>query len=136
MNAVAVAQNASWPRSVGAVFAGFVFVVVLSLLVDQVLHVLQVYPPWGQPMRETSDNLLALSYRTLFNVGGGWLTARLSPRHPARHVGVLAGVGFVLATLGAIATVPMDLGPAWYPIALALTAVPSTLLGLVLPRRR
>ena len=37
-------------RSVGAVFLGFITVVVLSLGTDQLLHVLQVYPPWGQPM--------------------------------------------------------------------------------------
>lgn len=32
-------------RSVAAVFLGFVVVFVLSLGIDQVLHVLQVYPP-------------------------------------------------------------------------------------------
>jgi len=37
-------------RSVGAVLAGFVVVAGLSLATDQVLHVLRVYPPWGEPM--------------------------------------------------------------------------------------
>jgi hypothetical protein len=36
-----------WLRSAGAVLAGFFAVVVLSLVTDQVLHALQVYPPWG-----------------------------------------------------------------------------------------
>jgi len=35
-------------RSIGAVAAGFVAVFVLSLGTDQVLHVLKVYPPWGE----------------------------------------------------------------------------------------
>jgi hypothetical protein len=35
-------------RSAGAVLLGFVVVVVLSLGTDQVLHVLRVYPPWGE----------------------------------------------------------------------------------------
>jgi hypothetical protein len=30
---------------------------------------------------------------------------------------------------GAFATVPMNLGPAWYPIALAVTALPLAWLG-------
>jgi hypothetical protein len=42
---------------------GFVAVVVLSLGTDEALHLLKVYPPWGQPMFEPRLNLLALSYR-------------------------------------------------------------------------
>ena len=36
-------------RSTMAVFVGFMSVAVLSLGTDQVLHVLEVYPPWGKP---------------------------------------------------------------------------------------
>ena len=50
--------------------------------------------------------------------------------------GILTGIGFVLATVGAIATIPMNLGPAWYPIALALTAWPCGWLGGSLYLRR
>jgi hypothetical protein len=39
-------------RSTGAVVAGFMVVFVLSLATDQLLHVLNVYPPWGQPMHD------------------------------------------------------------------------------------
>ena len=62
-------------RSIGAVLLGFFTIVVLSLLADQVLHMLGIYPPWGQPMRETSDNLLALSYRIVIGVLGSYLAA-------------------------------------------------------------
>jgi len=51
------------PRSIGAVVIGFVVVAALSLGTDQVLHVANVYPPWGQPTYETSLNALALAYR-------------------------------------------------------------------------
>jgi hypothetical protein len=37
-------------RSIGAVLAGFVVVVLLSLGTDVVLHATRVFPPWGQPM--------------------------------------------------------------------------------------
>ena len=46
-------------------------------------------------------------------------------------------IGFVLGTTGAIATIPMHLGPAWYPIAIAATALPCAWLGgmLVVAKR-
>lgn len=45
---------------------GFLTVVILSLGMDQVLHALHVYPPWGQPMHHPALNLLALSYRIVY----------------------------------------------------------------------
>jgi hypothetical protein len=120
-------------RSVGAVLAGFVSVAVLSLVTDQLLHVLNVYPPWGQPMFEPGLNSLALSYRIVFTVLGGYITARLAPSAPMRHALVLGLIGFATATAGAVVTITKyDLGPDWYPIALALTALPCTLLGAFL----
>ncbi len=123
-------------RSAGAVFLGFIAVVVLSLGTDQVLHVLQVYPPWGQPMYDPGMNLLALSYRCVYGVVGSYITARLAPHSPMRHALAGGAIGFVLSAAGAIATIPMHLGPAWYPIALAITALPCAWLGGVLHKRQ
>jgi hypothetical protein len=72
------------PQSGAAVVAGFVSVAVLSLATDEVLHLLRVYPPWGEPMYDTGLNLLALSYRILYSVAGGNITARMAPRSPMR----------------------------------------------------
>jgi hypothetical protein len=116
-------------RSAGAVLAGFVAVVVLSLATDQVLHVLQVYPPWGQPMFDPGLNLLALSYRIVYTIVGGYMTARLAPQNPIRHALVLGVIGTAVGTAGAIATIPLHLGPTWYPIALVLTGLPCAWLG-------
>lgn len=52
-------------RSTGAMLAGFIAVFVLSLGTDQILHALDIYPPWEQPMTDTGLLLLALSYRRL-----------------------------------------------------------------------
>ena len=124
-------------RSILAVFAGFVAVVVLSLATDQFLHVLQVYPPWGEPMYDTGLNALALAYRTIYTLFGGFITARLARRAPMRHVMVLALIGLAAGTAGAIVAVTQaDLGPTWYPIALAVTAFPVTWLGGVVALRR
>jgi hypothetical protein len=124
------------PRSIVAVLLGFLAVVVLSLGTDEIFHLLQVYPPWDQPMPQPELNLLALSYRLVYTVLGGYVTARLAPNAPMRHVWILAIIGLVMGTAGAIATIPMNLGPAWYPISLAVTAVPCTWLGGFLARRR
>ncbi|HJR03382.1 MAG TPA: hypothetical protein VKA83_17230 [Methylomirabilota bacterium] len=116
-------------RSAGAVLAGLIAIVALSLGTDQVLHSLAVYPPWGQPMREPGLNLLALSYRIVYGVLGSYLTARLAPRAPMRHALILGAIGLVLSTAGAVVGIRMDLGPAWYPILLALTALPCGWAG-------
>ena len=126
----------SLARSTGAVLAGFVAVVVLSLGTDQLLHVLEVYPPWGEPMRSPGLNLLALSYRIVYAVVGSYLAALLAPRNPMWHALALGLVGLVPGTAGAIAAIMADLGPSWYPIAIVLTTLPCAWLGGALHRRR
>ena len=116
--------------SARALFVGFLAVVVLSLGTDQLLHVLGVYPPWGQPMRDTGLNLLALGYRCVYAVLGSYLAALLAPVAPMRHAMALGYLGFVLSTGGAIAAATaVNLGPLWYPIALVLTTLPCAWLG-------
>ena len=128
--AKSIAPNRRVGRSIGAVFVGFIAVAILSLVTDQVLHVLRVYPPWGQPMFEPSLNVLALAYRIIFTILGGYITARLAPYAPMRHALALGLIGLATATAGAVVTITKyDLGPDWYPIALAVTALPCTLLG-------
>jgi len=121
-------------RSTGAVLAGVFAVIALSLGTDELLHIAQVYPPWDRPMHEPGLNLLALSYRCVYNVIGAYITARIAPRNPSRHLWVFALIGLALGTAGAIATIPLNIGPAWYPILLAVSALPCTWLGWVLYR--
>jgi hypothetical protein len=122
-------------RSTGAVLAGFLTVVVLSTAVDAALHATEVFPPAGQRM---SDALfwLATAYRCLFTVLGGYVCARLAPHSPGRHALVLGCIGSAIATLAVVATWGRsDLGPAWYPLLLLVTALPCTLAGGRLWRR-
>ena len=132
-NATSTASGTSFPRllrSAAAIVVGFLSVAVLSLATDQVLHIVGVYPPWGEPMYDTGLNLLALSYRTLYTILGGYITAALAPHAPMRHVLVVAVLGFVMGTIGAIAAINIgNLGPNWYPIALAITGGPCVWLG-------
>jgi hypothetical protein len=124
-------------RSTAAVLGGFFSVAALSLAADQLFHVLDVYPPWGQPMYETGDNVLALSYRILFTILGGYITAALAPHAPRRHVAIVGLIGLVAGTAGAVAAIALaDLGPAWYPILVAVTGFPCVWVGGLLRTRR
>jgi hypothetical protein len=117
-------------RSIVAVLVGFVAVAGLSVVTDEILHLLQVYPPWGVTITDPRLFALALSYRIVFTVLGGWITARLAPRAPMRHVTVLAIIGLIGGAGGvAVAVGRSDLGPLWYPLAIFLIAYPCTWLG-------
>ncbi len=122
-------------RSIAAIFAGLVTVTLLSLGIDEVLHLTGIYPPWGERM---SDPLfvLATAYRSVIGVLGGYIAARLAPGKPMKHAVVLGVIGTVLAIGGAIATWNLPIGPHWYPLALAVTALPLSWFGGWLRARR
>lgn len=114
-------------KNVWAVAAGVLFIVVVTTLVDLLLHVLHVYPANGKLTDALA--LLATSYRIVISVAGAYLTARLAPNRPMRHALILGWVGVVLGLIGLIATWNMELGPRWYPIALVVLALPQCWLG-------
>jgi hypothetical protein len=118
----------SMGRSIWAVVAGFLLVVVLSLGTDAALHAAAIYPALGKRM---SDGLfvVATAYRTVFGILGSYVTARLAPHSPMKHTLIGAAIGILLATFGAVATWNKDLGPHWYPVALILTAFPTAWIG-------
>jgi len=124
-------------RSIGAVFAGILVVVVLSTVTDLVLHATGVFPPPGQPM---SDSLFALAtaYRLVFAIAGGYVTAWLAPYRPMQHAVWLGAIGTLLGLAGLLATWDKgpEFGPKWYPIALVVTALPCAWLGAKLRRER
>ena len=115
-------------KSILAVAVGVVFIVVVTTLVDIVLHKTGVFPPMDQPI---NDNLalLATAYRIISSIGGAWLTARLAPDKPMKHALALGVVGTVLGFAGVVATWNSGLGPRWYPIALAVLAIPQCWVG-------
>jgi len=115
-------------RSVWAVLAGVLFIVVASVLVDLVLHATGVYPGAGRPLDDRLA-LLATAYRVAIGVGGAWLAARLAPHGPMRHAMIVGYVGAVLALVGLAATWNLGLGPRWYPVALVVLAVPQSWAG-------
>ena len=115
-------------RSILAVLAGLLFILVVTTLVDLALHRAGVFPPMKQPISDRLA-LLATSYRVVISVAGAWLTARLAPDKPMKHALILGGIGVVLGLVGVVATWDMGLGPRWYPILLVVLALPQCWAG-------
>jgi hypothetical protein len=117
-------------RSVVAVTGGFLVTAVTSTAADAVMHAAGVFP--GSPQFMSARLFtLASAYRALFTVLGGFVTARLAPARPMFHVWILAwiglGAGFAGVTYYYLSQA--QLGPAWYPISIAVEAIPCVWLG-------
>jgi hypothetical protein len=115
-------------RSIWAVVAGVLVTVVVTTLVDIALHAAHVFPPMNQPLNDALA-ALATSYRIVISIGAAWLTARLAPQNPMKHALALGVVGTILGIVAVVATWNLGLGPRWYPIAIAVLALPQCWLG-------
>jgi hypothetical protein len=117
-------------RSIGAVLAGLLLVIVLSVGTDAVLHATGIYPQWLEPMTGALF-VLATAYRCIYAVVGSYIAARLAPGRPMKHALVLGFIGLALSIVGLLATwnAGQELGPRWYPIALVVTALPCAWVG-------
>jgi hypothetical protein len=124
-------------RRIGAIVAGLLVIGILDTAIDVIMHQTGVYPPWFQPMR-TSLWLLAIGYRTIDGIIGGYITARLAPDRPIVHALALGSVGILLSSAGVIATWSKgpEFGPKWYPLTLVAIALPCSLIGGLLRARQ
>jgi len=121
-------MNNTAKQSIWAVFAGILFVIVVTTLVDIVLHAAGVFPPLDDPIDDRLS-LIATLYRIVIGIAAGYLTAKLAPSNPVKHALILGIIGTVLGSLGVVLSWGSKLGPAWYPIALAALAIPQSWIG-------
>lgn len=124
-------------RSIGAVFAGLAFIFASHTGTDAVLHATGIFPPSGEAM-SNGLFMLAFAYRAVFSVIGCFITALLAPQRPLKHAMILGAIGVVLSTVAVIATwnAGPELGPKWYPISLAFSALPAAWIGGLLRERQ
>src|SRR5882724_11685528 len=117
-------------KSTGAVLAGAVAGVALSIGTDAALRAAGIFTPLGLPM---SDALLLLAtlYRTIYGVLGSYVTARLAPNRPMVHALILGAIGLAASIAGALVAWNRvaEFGPHWYPLALVVLAMPQSWLG-------
>ena len=124
------ANPTSIPRSIGAVIAGVVTVIVFSLATDVVFHAVGIYPPWFFPMPD-SLWVLALAYRIVYGIAGTYITALVVRDRLVMHAMIVGVIGFVLSIVGVAANWNKGpaYGPRWFAIALILTTLPCAWIG-------
>jgi len=115
-------------RSILALLAGIVVGIVLSTGTDFGLQAMGLAPPISE---RWSNNLLLLAtaYRSIYQVIAAYVIARLAPSRPMGHALLAGALGLVVSTLGAAAAWNSTVGQHWYPIALALTTIPTAWMG-------
>jgi uncharacterized membrane protein len=114
-------------KSIGAVIAGFLVVVILSTVTDTILEKLGIFPSPQGGLFITRLLVVAFLYRSLYTVIGGYVTAWLAPNRPMRHVTILGIIGTIAGILGVIAG--WNLSAHWYPIAIAATGFVFVWIG-------
>src|SRR5688500_15631406 len=123
-------------KSIGAVLAGLIFIGLSHTAVDFILGGLGIFTPPTERFDTPWMLVTATIYRTLLSIFGCFITGVLSPSRPMLHSLLLGVIGLVLTSFGTVVAVQNDLGPAWYPIALALLSVPCAWVGGKLAERR
>lgn len=111
-------------KSIGAVVAGLATIIVLSNGTDTILETTGVFPPLQEQLEHGFTvpwmAVLAVAYRNVFTVLGGYVTAWLTPKQPLRHVLTLAAANIV---------------PAWFSVALLVLGPCCAWLGGTLQQR-
>jgi hypothetical protein len=115
-------------RSIGALLIGIFAGAILSFGTDQLLHIAGIFPALGQPMNDALL-LIATAYRSVYNVMGSYIVARLAPHRPMQHAMASGIVSLVLGTAGTLATWNRGLGPHWYSLAIIALAMPCAWAG-------
>ncbi len=82
-----------------AVIAGLAFTIAIAVGLDYVMHNTGVFSYEASDMT-TSDWLLAMSYRLVGAIGGGWITAKLAQSRPLFLAIVLGIIGTVIGLAG------------------------------------
>ena len=123
-------------KSIGAVLAGLIFIGVTHNLVDFILESLGIFTPTTVRFDTPWMVITATIYRTILSIVGCYLTGLLAPSRPMLHAMILGFIGLVLSTAAAIVTIPLDWGPAWYPVALVIVTLPCAWIGGKLAERR
>lgn len=133
-------MNKTTLKSIWAVAAGFLAIIVLASAADMILEANGVFPTVEEQQKhgfvEPWMQYLTLGYRLIFTVIAGAITAKLAPNRPMRHVIILGIVGTVVGIVGSIAVASLGIFPLWYSIALVAISLPAVWLGGKLVTKR
>ena len=114
-------------KSIGACVAGIFSGIILTILTDLILEKTGVFPPQTEGLFVWWMLLIALIYRGIYLAFAGYVTAKLAPDKPKKHVMIIGIIAVVVTILGSIAN--WQSSGQWYPIALIIITYPCTILG-------
>jgi hypothetical protein len=114
-------------RSVGAILAGFALGAILSIGADFLMDKIGIMSMDKFNQTPLYIICIVVLYRFLFNVIGCYLTAKLAPNKPMKHVVIIGIIGTVLSILGSFAM--WNKAIPFYNIAIILISLPSAWLG-------
>jgi hypothetical protein len=118
-------------KSIGAVLAGLITIIFLSNGTDMILEATGIFPSVEEQrlhgFMTTWMVGLALFYRLVYLIVGGYVTAALAPVKAMNHVIVLGSIGTLLGILGAIAT--WGFAPGWFLVTPTVLGIPSVWIG-------
>lgn len=123
--------------NIGAVLGGFLLTLILTRGTDIFLENTGIFPTVEEQQKYGFNilwmNILAIAYRIVFTMLGGYFTAKLSANKPMRNVIILGILGTLIAVIGniVVSKIPemANVLPLWFSIALVIIAFPSVWLG-------
>jgi hypothetical protein len=84
-------------RSIGAVLAGLISIVILSGVISAILTQTDVFPKGKLPLHGSLSVVMSiLVYQVIIYAVGCFATVKLAPQDPMQHVLVLGGLGTIL----------------------------------------
>jgi len=120
-------MNKSIIKSIGAIFAGFALGAILSVGTDFLFDKLKIMSMENFKQTPTAIISIVIIYRFVFNIFGCYLTAKLAPNKPMKHVIIIGIIGTVLGIFGSV--VMWDKAIPFYNIAIVLISLPSAWVG-------
>jgi hypothetical protein len=114
-------------KNVGALLAGFLIAVIPTIITDMVMEktgFMKTKPFDANPVWLI---IIVILYRCIYNTIGSYFTAKFAPGRPLRLAMIGGFIGLVVTIIGLI--VMWDVPPHWYPIALAILALPCAWIG-------
>lgn len=123
-------------RSIVAVVGGLIFIVITHTAVDQILERAGIFTPPEAGLHTPWMVVTATIYRTILSIAGCYIAAAIAPARPMLHAMILGLIGFAASGIAAIFIIPMNIAPAWYPIALTVLSPICGWLGGKINERR
>jgi hypothetical protein len=117
-------------RGCVAVLLGIIACATFSVATDALCRAVGLLAGEGRGTDEWRY-VIPLGCRMIYGIAAAALVAHLAPEPRWRYVGIMGAIGFLFCLAGVLVTIGQgpEFGPLWYPLALAASVLPTTLVG-------